>query len=73
MNSINFFIADRPVNLIIHDDGHDGPAFRVIAMKNRSKGIPFARFRCFKDAAVYRNKYSAYYPFVKFFVYRTLF
>ena len=73
MNSINFNIADRFVNLIVHDDGHDGPAFRVIAMKNRSKAIPFARFRHFEDAMAYRNKYSAYYPFVKFFVYRTLF
>lgn len=73
MNSINFFIADRPVNLIVHDDGHDGPAFRVIAMKNRSKAIPFARFMHFKDAVAYRKKYADYYPFVKFFVYRTLF
>jgi hypothetical protein len=73
MNSINFNIADRPVNLIVHDDGHDGSAFRVIAMKNRSTAIPFARFKHFKDAVAYRNKYSAYYPFVKFFVYRTLF
>lgn len=73
MNSVNFNIADRFVNLIFHDDGHDGPAFRVIAIKNRSKGIPFARFKHFKDAVAYRNKYAAYYPFVKFYVYRTLF
>lgn len=73
MNSINFNIAGRFVNLIIHDDGHDGPSFRVIAMKNRSASIPFARFRYFKDAMAYRDKYAAYYPFVKFFVYRTLF
>lgn len=73
MNFINFNIADRPVNLIVHDDGHDGPAFRVIAMKNRSTAIPFARFKHFKDAMAYRKKYSAYYPSVKFFVYRTLF
>lgn len=73
MNSINFSIAGRPVNLIPYDDGHDGSAFRVIAMKNRSTAIPFARFKHFKDAVACRNKYSAYYPFVKFFVYRTLF
>lgn len=73
MNSINFNIADRRVNLIVHDDGHDGSAFRVIAMRNRSTGVPFARFRHFKDAMAYRDKYSAYYPFVKFYVYRTLF
>lgn len=73
MNSINFCIADRPVNLILHDDGHDGPAFSVVAMKNRSVGVPFARFRHFKDADSYRNKYSAYYPFIKFLVQRTLF
>lgn len=73
MNLINFDIADRFVNLIVHDDGHDGPAFRVIAMKNRSKAIPFARFKDFKDAMAYRKKYAACYPFVKFFVYRTLF
>lgn len=73
MNSINFNIADRSVNLVFHDDGHDGPAFRVVAMKDRSKGIPFARFEHLKDAVAYRDKYSAYYPFVKFLVYRTLF
>lgn len=73
MNSINFNIADRRVNLIVHDDGYDGPAFRVIAMKNRSMAIPFARFKHFKDAVAYRDKYSAYYPFVKFFIHRTLF
>lgn len=73
MNSINFNIADRRVNLIVHDDGHDGPAFRVMAMKNRSTGVPFARFRNFKDAMAYRDKYSAYYPFVKFYVQCTFF
>lgn len=73
MNSINFNIAGRPVNLIVHDDGYDGPAFQVIARKNRSTGVPFARFRHFKDAMAYRNKYSAYYPFVRFFIYRTFF
>ena len=73
MNSINFNIADRHVNLIFHDDGHDGPAFAVVAMKNRSVAIPFARFRRFEDANACRNKYSDYYPFVKFFVTRTLF
>ena len=73
MNSINFNIADRPVNLIFHDDGHNGPAFSVVAVKNRSTAIPFARFRHFNDAVVCRNKYSAYYPFVKFFVQRALF
>lgn len=73
MNSINFNISDRSVNLIVHDDGHDGSAFRVVAMKNRSTAIPFARFRHFKDAMAYRDKYAVYYPFVKFFVYRTLF
>lgn len=73
MNSINFSIADRSVNLIFHDEGHEGPAFRVIAMKNRSTAIPFARFKHFKDAMAYRKKYAAYYPFVKFYVYRTLF
>lgn len=73
MNSINFNIADRFVNLILHDDGHDGSAFWVIALKNRSKAIPFARFEHFEDALAYRNKYSTYYPFVKFYVYRSLF
>ena len=73
MNSINFMIADRPVNLIVHDDGHDGPAFTVVAMKNRSTDIPFARFRCFEDADAYCTKYTTYYPFVKFYVRRTFF
>lgn len=50
MNSINFNIANRPVNLVFHDDGHDGPAFSVVAMKSRSIAIPFARFRHFEDA-----------------------
>lgn len=73
MNSINFYIAGRPVNLVFHDDGRDGPAFRVIAMKNRSTAIPFARFRHFEDADDYCTKYSAYYPFIKFYVQRTFF
>lgn len=73
MNSINFNIADRPVNLIFHDDGHDGPAFSVVAMKSKSIAIPFARFRHFEDADAYRNKYAKYYPFVKFYVHRTFF
>lgn len=73
MNSINFNIADRPVNLIFHDDGHDGPAFSVVAMKSKSIAISFARFRHFEDADAYRNKYAKYYPFVKFYVHRTFF
>lgn len=73
MNSINFNIAERRVNLILHDDGHDGPAFCVVAMQSKSVAIPFARFRHFEDADAYRNKYSAYYPFVKFYVSCTLF
>ena len=73
MNSINFNIADRRVNLIFHDDGHDGPAFSVVAMKSKSVAVPFARYRRFEDADACCSKYSAYYPFVKFFVYRTLF
>lgn len=73
MNSINFNIAGRLVNLIVHDDGHDGPAFSVVAMKNRSVAVPFARFERFEDAAAYRNKYSAYYPFIKFHILRTFF
>lgn len=73
MNSVNFYIADRPVNLIVHDDGHDGPAFSVVAMKNRTVGITFARFRHFEDADEYCTKYSVYYPFIKFYVQRTFF
>lgn len=73
MNSINFTIADRPVNLIVHDDGHDGPAFSVVAMKNRAVGVTFARFMCFEDADAYCTRYSTYYPFVKFYVRRTFF
>lgn len=73
MNSINFSIADRRINLICHDDGYDGPGFNVVAMRTRSRAVPFARFRHFDDAEAYRSKYAAYYPFVKFYVYRTLF
>lgn len=71
MNSINFNIAGRPVNLIVHDDGHDGPAFSVVAMKSRSIAVPFARFERFEDADAYCDKYSVYYPFIKFYVIRT--
>lgn len=73
MNSINFNVAGRPVNLIVHDDGHDGPAFSVVAMKSNSISVPFARFERFEDASAYRNKYSTYYPFVKFHVLRSFF
>ena len=73
MNSINFCIAGRPVNLTLHDDGHDGPAFIVLALKSKSGFIPFARFKRFVDAYAYCSKYSAYYPFVKFFVHRSMF
>lgn len=73
MNSINFNVAGRPVNLIIHDDGYDGPGFNVIAMQTKARAIHFARFRHFEDADSYRDKYAKYYPFVKFYVFRSLF
>ncbi len=72
MNSINFDIAGHCVSLMVHDDGHDGPAFSVVAMKSRSIAIPFARFERFEDADAYRNKFSVYYPFIKFYVTQTL-
>lgn len=71
MNSINFNIAGRPVNLVIHDDGHVGPAYEVVAMRTRSSLVPFARFQSLTDADFCRKKYTAYYPFVRFFIRKT--
>lgn len=73
MNSINFNISGYPVNLTFHDDGHDGPAFIVSAMKSKSVFVSFARFKRFEDADAHCRKYSTYYPFVKFFIHRSLF
>lgn len=73
MNSMLIYVADHPVHLELHNDGHNGPAFSVVAMRSRSTTVSFARFRHFKDADACCNKYSVYYPFVKFFVQPTLF
>lgn len=71
MNVINVIIAHRPVNLVIHDDGHSGPAYEVVAVRNRSFLVPFARFRSLADADAYRRKYVAFYPHVRFFIRKT--
>lgn len=71
MNSINFLVMGRPVNLVVHDDGHAGPAYEVVAMRTRSALVPFARFKSLSDADAYRKKYRDYYPFVRFFIRKT--
>lgn len=72
MNSINLSIKGRSVNLIVHDDGHVGPAYEVVALRTNCDIVPFARFQSIADADVYCKKYEAYYPFVRFFIRKTL-
>ena len=61
----------RPVNLVVHDDGHVGTTYEVVAMRTRSALVPFARFKSLGDADAYLKKYRAYYPFVRFFIRKT--
>lgn len=73
MNTINFKIRSRPVSLIVYDEPTDGPAFEVVAIKSKIVDIPFARFKDLGAACEYRDRYSAYYPYIRFYIRRTLF
>lgn len=70
---INFTVGYRPVSLISYDDEHEGPGYVVVAKRSKNVSVIFGRFRYFKDAKKYYNKYASYYPFVKFDIYSTLF
>ncbi len=73
MNCINFWVRGRQVQLIVHDDGHEGPSYDVVALISRTKPIRFARFERLEDALLYREKYAMYYYDVKFLVLKSLF
>lgn len=68
MNCINLIIDNKPVQLIIHDDGHEGPSFDVMAVVGRGKTVRFGRFKQLGHAQLYREKYALYYRHVKFFI-----
>lgn len=70
---INFTVGYRPVSLISHDDGHEGPGYVVVVRRSRNAPLAFGRFKFFKDAEAYCAKYANYYPFLKFDIYPTLF
>lgn len=71
--SINITVNNRPVFLIYHDDEHEGPGYMVVAKRSKNESVVFGRFKHFDDANEHRIKYAKYYPFVKFYVYPTLF
>lgn len=73
MNCINLCIKGRQVQLIVHDDGHVGASYDVVAMISRTKPVRFARFERLEDALSCMDKYAMYYDNVKFFVSRTFF
>lgn len=73
MNCINFCVKGRQIQLIVHDDGHEGPSYDVIALISRAKPIRFARFERLEDALLYCKKYGMYYDNIKFFVSRSFF
>lgn len=73
MNCINLCVKGRQVQLIVHDDGHEGPSYDVVALIGRAKPIRFARFERLEDALSYSEKYGMYYDNIKFFVSRSFF
>lgn len=73
MNCINFCVKGRQVQLIVHDDGHEGASYDVLAFISRTKPIRFARFERLEDALLYCEKYSMYYDNIKFLVSRSFF
>ena len=73
MNCINFCVKGRQVQLIVHDDGHEGASYDVVAFVSRTKPIRFARFERLEDALSCRDKYSMYYDNLKFLVSRSFF
>ena len=73
MNCINLTINGKPVQLIVHDDGHEGLSFNVMALLGKHKAVRFGRFERLEHARMYCEKYAAYYKHVKFFVSESLF
>lgn len=73
MNCINLCVKGRQVQLIVHDDGHEGASYDVVALIGRMKSIRFARFERLEDALSYSEKYGMYYDNVKFLVSRSFF
>lgn len=73
MNCINFCVKGRQIQLIVHDDGHEGASYDVLALISRTKPIRFARFERLEDALSYCEKYAVYYDNIKFFVSRSFF
>ena len=73
MNCINLLVKGRQVQLIVHNDGHEGPSYDVAALISRTKPIRFARFERLEDALLYCEKDATYYDNVKFLVLRSFF
>lgn len=73
MNCINLCVKGRQVQLIVHDDGHAGASYDVVALIGRTKPIRFARFERLEDALSYSEKYGMYYDNIKFLVLRSFF
>lgn len=73
MNCINLIIKGKPVQLVIHDSGFDGPSYDVSAVVSNRKCVRFARFRDPFAAQLYMAKYEAYYSWVKFFISKSIF
>lgn len=73
MNCINLVIKGKPVQLVIHDFGLDGPSYDVFAVLGKRKNVRFARFRDPFAAQLYMAKYEAYYHWVKFFISKSIF
>ena len=73
MNCINLCVKGRQVQLIVHDDGHEGASYDVVALISRTKPIRFARFKRLEDALSCCERYGMYYDNVKFLVSRSFF
>ena len=73
MNCINLIIKGKPVQLIVHDDGHEGLSFDVMALLGKNKAVRFGRFEYLDRAQDYCARYALYYKHVKFFVSKSLF
>lgn len=73
MNCINLVIKGRPVQLVIHDSGFDGPSYDVFAVVGRGKTVRFGRFKQLGHAQLYCEKYALYYRRVKFFISKSFF
>ena len=72
MNCIYLIINGKPVQLVVHDDGHEGSSFDVMALVGKNKAVRFGRFRQLGHAQLYREKYALYYRHVKFFISKSL-